>query len=95
MEQQVKEMEKQIQQAGQCMAGQDATTSNMNSSWDRANLATNLDPPPPGLDGASSTSSASNQPPERTKKRSSRYIQLSNTRDKFCSIRDYKIYELL
>ena len=72
-------MENQIQQAGQCMGGQDATVSNRNSSWDRANIATDLDPPPPGLDGASSTSSASNQPPERTKKRSSRYIQLFNT----------------
>ena len=65
MEQQIKEMEKQIQQAEQGIP------------WERAKETNDSDPPPPGLDSASSSSSAGanvpNQQPERTKKRSSRY----------------------
>jgi hypothetical protein len=76
MEQQIKEMEKQIQQAEQCIPGQGATLGNRHSSWDRANERNDSDPPPPGLDLGSSSSSAGasvpNQQPERTKKRSSR-----------------------
>ena len=74
MEQQIKEMETQIQQAEQCIPGQDGTMGNTNSSWERSSETNSSDPPPPGLDSSSSAAAnVQNQQPERTKKRSSRY----------------------
>ena len=67
MEQQIKEMEKQL-----CPSDTENTTGNRNSTWQHVSSGNVGDPPPPGLD--SSTSSASTNAPsqERVKKRSSR-----------------------
>ena len=66
MEQQIKEMEKQLRPTDF-----ENTTGNRNSSWEQATTGKANDPPPPGLD-SSSTASTNTPNQERTKKRSSR-----------------------
>ena len=64
MEQQIKEMEKQLRPSDT-----ENTAGNRNSTWQHVSSGNVSDPPPPGLDSSASTN-APNQ--ERAKKRSSR-----------------------
>lgn len=67
MEQQIKEMEKQLRPSDT-----ENSAGNRNSTWQHVSSGNVSDPPPPGLDSSASSASTNAPNQERAKKRSSR-----------------------